>query len=66
MSGSEWGALAAGLATDIIGGLIKSGHLSAAQREAAEKQALRTLLSRPDPKMLAEAYAAAKAKGPKK
>lgn len=65
-AGSEWAKLAVGLAADVVGGLIRDGQLSAQQREAAERNALRTLLDMPDPKLLTDAYAAAKAKGPAK
>lgn len=63
---SEWGKLAIGLAADVVGGLIEAGELKKAQKAEAERVALAKLLAREDPKQLASAYAAAKAKGPKR
>lgn len=57
---------AAGAAVDIIGDLIRRGLLNEAQRAAETKMAEEKLLRRLDPKLLGKAYAAARAKGPKK
>lgn len=62
----ELGKMAATIASALVTGLIEDGVVSKADRLKAEKRAYDTLIARGDPKMLAAAYAAAKAKGPAK
>lgn len=63
-AGGEWAKLAIGLAADVVSGLVERGKISEAERAAEEQHALERLLKQPDPKLLGDAYAAAKAKGP--